>query len=197
MAATQADQTAVSERDVTALAALVDALGGRNRKARQGAAHTLAQVARTAPEAVVPFAGELAEAVECPEAQTRWEALDALASVARVDPDAADCAFEAAQESLYDEESGMVRLAAFRYFSQLGAAGPAWSVRVWPLVNEAVQCCHGDPEFDDMLAELVSFAQADLDPSVREALVERMSFDACNGRGTVAQRARQIVEAAR
>lgn len=187
----------VSERDLAALQALIAALNGRDRKARQSSAHTVALIAKAAPVAVVPFADDLAGAAERPEAQTRWEALDALASIVAADPLAAAKAFESAQESLYDEVSGPVRLAAFRYFTVLGGASAEWSVRAWPIIDEAVQCYHGDPEFSDMLDALLLFAQSDLDPTVRAALVERMEFDARNGRGALAGRARQIMDAAR
>lgn len=185
----------ISEKDLAALQALIAALNGRDRKMRQSSAHTVALIAKAAPLAVAPFADDLVRAVGRPEAQTRWEALDALASLATVDPDAAAKAFDDAEESLYDEVSGPVRLAAFRYFTVLGSASAAWSVKVWPLIDEAVQCYHGDPEFDDMLASLLAFAQSDLDPSVRVALAERLSFDAHNGRGSLVVRARQIIEA--
>lgn len=187
----------VSERDLAALQALIAALNGRDRKARQSSAHTVALIAKAAPVAVVSFADDLAAAAERPEAQTRWEALDALASIVAADPLAAAKAFESAQESLYDEVSGPVRLAAFRYFTALGGASAEWSVRAWPIIDEAVQCYHGDPEFSDMLDALLIFAQSDLDPTVRAALLERMEFDARNGRGSLASRARQIMDAVR
>lgn len=181
------------ERDTAALEAIMAALGGPDRRARQSAAGMAAQVARVAPEAVAPHAGELAEAAARPEAQTRWEAFDALSEVARVDPEAASRALDAAEDSLYDEESITVRLAAFRYLVAVGSASAAWSKRVWPFIDGAVQCYHGDPGFDDMLSALVSFARADLDPDVRDALVGRMSFDASSGKSAAAARARQIV----
>ena len=181
------DGTAMAnERDAAALKALIAALGGRDRKARQSSAHMVAQIAKAAPAAVAPFADEVAAAVGRPEAQTRWEALDALTSVAAVDPEAASKGFEGAEDCLYDEESGLVRLTAFRYFAALGSSSPSWSAKAWPLIDEAV-----------MLDALYAFAQSDLDEGVRAALAERMGFDARNGRGSVAVRARQIVEALR
>ncbi len=185
----------VSERDEAALKALIAALGGRDRKARQSSAHMVAEVAKAAPAAVVPYADDIVAAVERPEAQTRWEALDALTSMVSADPEAAARGFEGAENCLYDEESGLVRLTAFRYFATLGSSSPAWSVKAWPLIDEAIQCYHGDPEFDDMLDALHSFAQSDLDDGVRKALVDRMSFDARSGKGAIAVRARQIIDA--
>lgn len=191
-----AQQSAFSDRDLAALQSMVDALNGRSRKARQNAAHAVAQVARVAPEVVAPFAGEVVGGVDCPEAQTRWEVIDALTSIVAVDPEAAALGFDGAQDSLYDEESPLVRLTAFKYFAALGSASPQWSVKAWPILDEAIQALHGDPGFGEMLGALVPFAQSDLDPAVRAALVERMTFDARNGRGGAVAQARQVIDAA-
>ena len=187
----------VSEKDIAALRALLAALNGRDRKARQSAAHTVALIAKAAPAAVVPFVDDIVGAIDRPEAQTRWETLDALSSMALVDPNAAAKGFEGAETCLYDEESGLLRLTAFRYFVALGSSTPAWSVKAWPLIDEAIQCYHGDPEFSDMLDAVYTFAQANLDPQVRAALADRMAFDARNGRGALAARAQQIIDAVR
>lgn len=195
MANTDETVETVNEKDVAALQALVAALSGRDRKARQSSAHMIAMVAKQVPAAVVPFVDDVVAAMDRPEAQTRWEAVDALASIALVDPDVAARGFEGAENALFDEESGMLRLSAFRYFATLGGMSAAWSVKAWPLIDEAVQCYHGDPEFDDMLDALLAFAQTDLDPGVRTALADRMRFDAQSGKGLMAARARQIIEA--
>ncbi len=189
------DETATaSERDMAALKALIAALGGRDRKARQSAAHMVAEVAEVAPAVVVPYVDDIVAAIDHPEAQTRWEVLDALTSMVRADPEAASRGFEGAENCLYDEGSGLVRLTAFRYFTVLGSSAPKWSVKAWPLIDEAVQCYHGDPEFDDMLDALYLFAQSDLDAGVRKALADRMDFDAHSCKGAVSARARQIVD---
>ena len=57
------------------------------------------------------------------------------------------------------------------------------SENAWPLIDEAIQCYHGDVEFNDMLNAVAEFATGKLSEHVKEALVERMSFDAHNGRG--------------
>lgn len=185
----------VSEKDIAALRALVGALSGRDRKARQAAAHTVALVAKEVPAAVIPFVDDIVAAIDRPEAQTRWEVLDALTSIASVDPAVAAKGFEGAENCLYDEESGLLRLTAFRYFTVLGSCSPEWSLKTWPLIDEAVQCYHGDPEFEDMLDALLAFAQSGPDTGVCKALADRMRFDAQSGKGIVAARARQIIEA--
>ena len=49
--------------------------------------------------------------------------------------------------------------------------------------------------FQDMLNELVLFAQATDNPKVCAELAERMSFDATNGKGPLKRKATIIVEA--
>ncbi len=95
-----------------------------------------------------------------------------------MDKEACAAAVESAEASLFDEDSSMVRLAAFRLIVQAGLGGAEEAGRVWPVLDEAVQCFHGDPEYRDMLVALVSFAQGPAPKDVRDALAERVSFDA-------------------
>lgn len=182
------------ERTIKNLPTLVENLSGRDRKSRQMSAHIIAELARIRPDAIVPHVADIVDAIERPEAQTRWEALDALTSLAKDDPAAAAAGFEGAETSLFDEESGLLRMTAFRFFVTLGSQ-PGWSGRVWPLLDEALQCYHGDPEFPGMLDAIVEFAQAEsVDPAVRAALAERMKFDAQSSKGALSARAGQIVD---
>lgn len=157
---------------------LIEDLSAPGRRARQDAAHAVAALAAEDPAAVAPHVEELCDALERPEAQTRWEVLSALTSLAAVDKEACTAAVESAEASLFDEDSSMVRLAAFRLIVQAGLGGAEEAGRVWPVLDEAVQCFHGDPEYRDMLVALVSFAQGPAPKDVRDALAERVSFDA-------------------
>ncbi len=190
---TDVDETAEHQDEAT-LNELIATLSGRDRKARQVAAHSIALLAKEAPEAVVAYTDDIVAAVDRPEALTRWEALDALTSLVSADPEAAAKGFEGAENALYDEESGLVRFNAFRYLTVLGSSSQEWSVKTWPLIDEAIQCYHGDPEFNDMLDVLTDFARSDLDNGVRKALADRLRFDANNTRGPLAVRARHIIE---
>ncbi len=154
---------------------LIEDLSAPGRRARQDAAHAVAALAAEDPAAVASHVEELCDALERPEAQTRWEVLSALTSV---DKEACAAAVESAEASLFDEDSSMVRLAAFRLIVQAGLGGAEEAGRVWPVLDEAVQCFHGDPEYRDMLVALVSFAQGPAPKDVRDALAERVSFDA-------------------
>ena len=95
---------------------------------------------------------------------------------------------------MFDEESGPVRLAAMRFLCRLGATTENRSERVWPLIDEGIQCYHGDMEFQDMLVAVVDFSAGSLSSRVKGELAARMKFDAANGRGALKRRAAQILE---
>ena len=177
----------------TSLSELAEALGGSSRRARQQAAHVLSEAAAADPNEVLPFADALVDALNRPEAHTRWECLEALSSLIPVDSRACDKAIPGAELALFDEESGPLHLSALRFLCRLGATTENRSEKVWPLIDEAIQCWHGDLEFQDMLVAVNEFSQGKLSPSVKAALSERMSFDATNGKGALKRRAAQIV----
>ena len=179
------------------VAELVEALSGPRRRARQEAAHELAILAHEDASALEPHAEELVDALFRPEAQTRWEVLDALAELVQTVPGKVDAASEEAEASLFDEDSSTVRLAAFRFLARLGARSAARSEQVWPLLDEAVQCYHGDPEYRDMLGCLLEFVRGDVADAVRDSLVDRISFDAKSGRGYIRTCSEEIIEAAK
>ena len=143
---------------------------------------------------LVPHAAALVDALERPEAQTRWECLDALAQLVPLDGRACEKAVPGAESALFDEDSGPLRLAAMRFLCRLGATTEKRSEKVWSLIDEGIQCCHGDLEFQDMLIAVIDFSQGKLAPEVKTALADRMRFDATNGRGMLKKRAIQIVE---
>ena len=65
---------------------------------------------------------------------------------------------------------------------------------VWPLLDEAIQCFHGDQEFQDMLNVLVEFSQGNLSKETKEGFTERMLFDAQSNKGLIQRRAQTIVD---
>lgn len=176
------------------LAKLMDALASGSRRERQQAASAIALVAKADPAAVAPHIGELVDALNRPEAQTRWEALEALALMVPQDARACEKAIEGAEIALFDEDSGPVRLSAMRFLCAYGATTENRSEKIWPLIDEGIQCYHGDLEFQDMLQAVTDFSNGKLAPSVKEKLIERMRFDAENGKGALQKRAAQIVE---
>lgn len=175
------------------MAALVEALSGANRRRRQEASHTIALVAAQDVNLVRPYVDELIDALYRPEAQTRWEVLSTLSELALVDAGMVEEAFDGAEASLFDEDSAIVRLAAFRFLIRLGASSPERSDKVWGIVDEAIQCYHGDPEYRDMLVALSEFGKGSISETTRDALLTRIGFDADNGRGYVRIMSAEIV----
>lgn len=169
-------------------------LASESRRERQNAATVLSAYAQGNPHALVPFASSLISALDCHEARTRWECFDALAAVAACDPSIGDEAFPAAEDALFEEGSGFVRVSALRFLCVYGASDAARSKKTWPLIDEAIQCYHGDDEFYDMLAAVAAFALGDLDAEVKDALAARVRFDAKNGKGLLKRRTQQILD---
>ena len=174
---------------------LVEELAGSSRRRRQEVAHKIATVAHTDASMVTPFVGSLMDALERPEAQTRWEGLDALAALVDEHAEEVVPAFEAAETALFDEDSAPVRLAGFVFLCRFGATSEERSDQVWPLLDEAIQCYHGDPEYRDMLVALLAFVQGAASAATKAALAERLKFDAENGASYVKSFSVQIIQA--
>ena len=81
-----------------------------------------------------------------------------------------------------------------RFLCKLGATTANRSEKVWPLIDEGIQCYHGDLEFNDMLVALLDFSKGKLAASVKKEFADRMSFDAENSKGTLKKRAQTIIE---
>ena len=73
----------------------------------------LAQVAKIDPEKLAPHADEFIDALNRPEAQTRWESLDVLTELVPIDSRACDKALAGAEAALFDEDNGFVRCSSF------------------------------------------------------------------------------------
>lgn len=174
--------------------AVIEDLQGDSRRKRQVAAATIAEVSRQDASIVIPFGSVIVEALDVPEAQTRWELLDTLRVICDTDADVCEGAVADAETALFDESSGPLRLAAMRFLCCFGATSEDRSDRIWSLVDEGIQCYHGDVEFNEMLIALVDFSGGSLSSDVKSKFKDRMSFDATNGKGTLKKRATAIVE---
>ena len=172
----------------------VKGLKSESRKERQDSSAVIAEIARRNPEMIVSFGPDLVEALELPEAQTRWESLDALTEICPYDTRVCDKAIKGAEVALFDETSGPLRLAAMRFLCTLGATTENRSEKVWDLIDEGIQCYHGDLEFNEMLVALVGFSSGKLSPRVSKEFAARMKFDSTNGKGPLKKRATQIQE---
>ena len=173
---------------------LIDVLSSGTRRERQHAAAAIALVAKTKPEALSPYIDDLVDALNRPEAQTRWEVLEALTDLVPVDARACEKAYQGAETALFDEDSGPLRLSAMRFLCKIGSTTENRSEKVWSLIDEGIQCYHGDLEFTDMLSAVSDFAGGKISPNVKSQLYARMRFDAENGKGGLKKRAQQIID---
>lgn len=180
--------------DCETLDKIVDSLATGTRRSRQQAAQVLGAISLTDVSAVSPYSQNLVDALNRPEAQTRWECLDILTRICDVDASLCDGAIDGAENALFDEESGTLHLSAMRFLCKFGSLAEQNSERVWPLVDEGIQCWHGDLEFQDMLNALIEFSTGKLSSSVKSEFADRMRFDSTNGRGALKRKATTIVE---
>jgi len=177
-------------------AQLFDILSGEDRGQRVLAAKAVHHIAVHTPDVLKDHAEEMADALEKPEAQTRWEIMGALEKMVAVDARVVDKALTPAQAALHDAESGVVRLAAFRMLAAYGATTERRSEKVWPLLDEAIRVYHGDPEFPQMLSGVIRLVSGNASGAVKAAAAETMAFDADHSKGLVGRRAKRIVDCA-
>lgn len=185
----------MAETDDAQVADLVEELSGASRRRRQEVAHQVALIAKDNPAALSGHVDALIDALFRPEAQTRWEVLDALSAIAVTDPGSVAGAFEGAEASLFDDASATVRLAAFVFLCWMAASSPERSDVAWPLLDEAVQCYHGDAEYRDMLVALLTVARGNASDATKAALADRVRFDAENGSGYMKAFSAEILQA--
>lgn len=184
LSAEEAEQLALVENDRDALSALVDDLSGHSRRKRQMAAHVMLLVAQREPELLSEFIPDLIDALYRPEAQTRWEILDALTLLVPEHAKEIGAAFDGAEAALFDDLSSILHFSAFRLLVTWGATERGRSKKVWPILDEAIQCYHGDLEYRDMLGCLHEFAEGKIEGGVAAGLAGRLQFDAENGKGS-------------
>ena len=184
------------ESDHKVLEALIEELSGHSRRKRQLVAHVVKLLAEREPELLGPYVDDLVDALERPEAQTRWEVLDACTLLVPQHAKELSGAYDGAEAALFDELSATLRFSAFRFLAAWGATERGRSKKVWPVIDEAIQCYHGDLEYPDMLISLSEFAQGKIDGSVASELAGRIKFDAENGKGAyIKPRSAEIYEA--
>lgn len=184
----------VVESDSSLIGEMVSRLSVSSRRDRQNASSVLSLIASRNPQALVEHVDSFVDALNRPEAQTRWECLDALTYLNEVDSSVFEKAMPGAESALFDEGSGSLHLAAIRFLCKAGSTSSERSMKAWPLIDEAIQCYHGDFEFQDMLNAVAVFAEGDIDDEVKTELKNRLSFDANNGKGILKKRSRQIID---
>lgn len=173
---------------------LLESLSDARRKLRQNSARILRDLALQLPQRLQGKEDVLIDALYRPEAQTRWEILTVLSQFCIQDEELLEQAQEAALDALYDEDSGLVRLAAFKYLLKLSQESAERLEILWPSLEEALQCYHGDNAYRDMLGELRGFATQALPDHLKDALIKRLSFDAEQGRGYLKTMSLALIE---
>ncbi|MCL2438338.1 MAG: hypothetical protein FWE26_05375 [Coriobacteriia bacterium] len=171
---------------------LAEALGHQSRAVREYTSQVLTKLASADVTLLQDFANDVIDALNRPESLTRYSMIEIIGELAKSDSKIVTNAYEPLQDCLYDEESGTVRLYAFRVLARYGATGPARSVKVWPDLSMALRSFHGDPEFMAMMSELIAMLGGRSDVSVKESAVELFAFDAEHARGDLRKKAEII-----
>ena len=165
-----------------------------SRKKRQEAALALADCSKDDAQAILPYGDALVDALDTRDARTRWAIIDVLTALSVYDADLCVKALPGIEDALFDENNGPLHLASFRFLCSYGAQSLQASDNVWSLLDEAIQCFHGDQEFQDMLNLLVDFSLGNLSAETKKNFSDRMLFDARNNRGLTQRRAQTIVD---
>lgn len=181
--------------DEALLDELAEWVSGSSRAKRQKAASVIAIISNIDASVLFPYVDDISSGLTRPEAQTRWEVLHALDQMGKAGQRYPEEVIAAAEDALYDENNGIVREAAFRFFCGYGSASSENSEEVWPQIDEAIQCYHGNPEFADMLTQLLAFSEGNISLETSAALAQRMKFDSENASGTLRMRSEQILAA--
>ncbi|MCF0103833.1 MAG: hypothetical protein HUJ51_00365 [Eggerthellaceae bacterium] len=177
------------------ISSYVDQIAGPSRKTRQNAAAKLAAQKESNLTALEPYIMDFIDALNRPEARTRWECLDILSELCKAGK-ANKCqkAIDGAEAALFDEYNGTLRLSALQFLCAYGSTTPARGDSIWPLIDDAIQCYHGDMEFRNMLVAIVAFSTGNISKEVKNGLKERMAFDAEFSEGPLKRRAATIVK---
>jgi hypothetical protein len=179
-----------------AMGELVTRLFSDSKPERAQAAKTVHEASVASPAALEPHVDAMVEALEHPEPQTRWELLGALEEVARSSPKLLDKAVVPATACLHDAGSSVVRVAAFRMLAQYGGSSKKRAEQVWPLLDEALRCYHGDSEYPGMLAGLVLLVDGRAPDEVKKEAAALVEPDASHPRAAISRRARQVFSVA-
>lgn len=173
---------------------LIQDLSGDSRRIRQSAALELCECCVENADVIVAHGDALLDALELNEVRTRWAIIDVFTKICASDIALCEKALPGIENALFDETSGPLHLASVGFLCAYGALSHESSDKAWPMLDEAIQCFHGDQEFPDMLNLLVEFSTKDLSAETKSAFSERMSFDAQNNKGYIKRKAQLIVD---
>ena len=112
---------------------VVNRLSDEKRRNRQISAAAVNQIAKAEPKLLISYISALIDALNRPEAQTRWECLEALTILVAYDSRTCSKAIPEAEAALFDEESGFAS-DMFLYFDTLGESMAAYR-RGYPVLS--------------------------------------------------------------
>ena len=100
---------------------LIEMLSGESRLERKNAAQRICELTKNDGEMFVDFCPEIIDAINRPEAQTRWECINALSVIAKVNQKAVKKALPLMEDAVFDEKHNMLIVAAFNFLCSYGA----------------------------------------------------------------------------
>ena len=101
-------------KDEELLEHIVELLCGKSRLKRQKAASIVAIISNEDATVLLPYAEDICEALNHPEAQTRWEVLHTLDQMGKVGQRYDENTLALAEDALYDENNGIQVLVRLR-----------------------------------------------------------------------------------
>lgn len=187
-----AEEALHAARNKKVMSKLVTRLSDASKVERSRAAKLVHDAACIDATRLEPHVDHMVAALDNPEPQTRWEVLGALEELALVKPMLLDKAVEPTTHSLHDEDSSVVRLAAFRLLATYGASSIRRAEKTWPLLDEALRCYHGDSEYPGMLTALAVLVEGRAPAPIVAEAAALVEPDASHPKATIARGARRV-----
>lgn len=199
------EQAQANRRDAKDLARRVDSEPGLlvpvafdlysgSMLARANAARIMRFVSRRSPGLLVPFAGDLVDALDSSSRRVRTDAMRALEAIASVVPEAVSEGAGEVAVSLHDPASAHVRRGAFRVLATLVGECPDHAPVVWPWLDEALRVHHGDTAYPALLEAATGEALEVAPREARARLALLARLDAEDSRPAVRRIAERLLQ---
>ena len=170
------------------------ALDDKHAIVRVDAAKRLHVLVSDDPVSYKKYIPNFIKALDNFEAQTRWEVLECLMCLVKVDPKSCSEAIEGAQRAMFEELNHVLTLNAYKFLAMLGASSVSNSKKVWPFIKDAITLFDGDLDYDKILLHTCLFAGGNISAPIKKELAEIVRFDAENTEGVIGYRAKCVLE---
>jgi hypothetical protein len=167
-------------------------LNGTDAALAGDCAEVFTEVAKQAPDLVVPYAKSLTGLLAHPTTRVRWEAMHALALIARLAPDAIAPILPRLGEMIRDDTSVIVRDYAVDAVGSYAATSPKAARAAYPILMEALTVWDGK-QAAHALNGLAHVASAV--PSLDNELLATGIRYHDSGRGIVQKAAKALIKA--